>query len=271
MTSAPIRSRLTSGAIGFWLTLPATVSAEKVAHLGYDFLGLDLQHGQSEYRDALGVLGAVGSTGIRLIARVPANEAWWIGRVLDAGAAGVIVPMINDAAEARRAVAACRYPPLGERSYGPLRSGMYIGPDPEVANEVVACIVMIETTRGLANVEEIASVPGVDGLFVGPSDLAISLGLKPGVTGNARFDESMARIRTAASNAGIAVGLPCPSGAQVRRRFEEGFTFAFAATDLNLIVAGAEAELAAARSGGPALEVPASLGLYGESPTTALR
>jgi 4-hydroxy-2-oxoheptanedioate aldolase len=243
----PIRPRLKTGAIGFWLTLPATVAAEKVAHLGYDFVGLDLQHGQSEYRDALAVLGAVGAAGVSVIARVPGNEAWWIGRVLDAGAEGVIVPLVNDAADARRAVAACRYPPLGERSYGPMRSGMYIGPDPDVANEVVSCLVMIETARGLENVEDIARVPGVDALFVGPSDLAISLGLKPGADGNPVFEASLARIREAAGAAGVGVGLPCASGAATRRRLDEGFTFAFAASDVGVLVAGAEAELAAAR------------------------
>jgi 4-hydroxy-2-oxoheptanedioate aldolase len=245
----PIRHRLKAGAVGFWLTLPSTVSAEKVAHVGYDVLGLDLQHGQSEYHDALAVLGAVGAAGVPLIVRVPANEAWWIGRVLDAGAEGVIVPLVNDGAEARQAVAACRYPPQGERSYGPLRSGMYIGPRPDVANEVVTCLVMIETARGLANVEEIASVPGVDALFIGPSDLAISLGMQPGADGNPEFEASMARIRRAAIAAGIGVGLPCGSGLAARRRLDEGFTFAFAASDIGALVGAAEAELAAARSG----------------------
>ena len=123
-----VRPRLREGAIGFWLTLPSTVSAEKVAQLGYDFVGIDLQHGQGEYRDALAILGALGASGMPAVVRVPGNEAWWIGRILDAGAQGVVVPMVNDRSEAEHAASACRYPPIGNRSYGPRRSGMYIGP-----------------------------------------------------------------------------------------------------------------------------------------------
>ena len=146
------------------------------------------------------------ASGLPAIVRVPGNEAWWIGRVLDAGSQGVIVPMVNDRSEAEAAASACRYPPLGTRSYGPLRSGMYIGPDPDVANRVVACTVQIETVRAVENVEGFRrcarrrrALPWA----VGPRDRH---GAEAGRARRPGFERALERVRRVGAEAGVRWG-----------------------------------------------------------------
>jgi 4-hydroxy-2-oxoheptanedioate aldolase len=260
--TAPLRDRIRGGfpVISFLLTLPSTVSAEKVAGIGFDFLWVDLQHGQLDYRDALAVITAINAQGGIAFVRPPSNEPGLIGRLLDAGARGIIVPMVNDADEARAAVAACRYAPLGQRSYGPL----YIGPDPTVVNNDISCVVMIETTEGLANADSIARVEGLDAIMAGPSDLAISVGLRPGAADGApEFETTLTRIRDAAAAAGIGAGMPC-APASVGQRFAEGYSLFNVGGDLGEIVAGASRYLASfhdlTAKGAPADEVPSNEG-----------
>ena len=167
-------------AVGGFLAIPSTISAETMAHTGLDWLCLDMQHGCLDYSDVLPMLSAVSTTAVTPIVRVPWNEPSIIMKVLDAGAYGVIVPMVSNRAEAERAVAACRYPPTGIRSNGPVRAALYGGADYQKnADKEVLCIVMIETTEGIAKMDEIISTPGVDVVYIGPSDLALSLGLAP--------------------------------------------------------------------------------------------
>jgi 4-hydroxy-2-oxoheptanedioate aldolase len=191
---------------------------------------------------------AGGSTGV---VRVPVNEPSWIGRALDAGAEAVIVPLVNSAAEAAAAARACRYPPNGVRSFGPMRSGLRTGLDPRVADESVACIVMIETREGLADVQRICATPGVDGVYIGPSDLAISLGHGTPAEGRAlpEFGEALATVRAAASAAGIAAGMHCVDGAMAAESLKSGFTFVSVSNDLNHISAFVRRELLAAEIG----------------------
>ncbi|WP_328581244.1 HpcH/HpaI aldolase family protein [Streptomyces sp. NBC_00370] len=238
--------------IGYWSVLDSPVSTERVARLGYDYVALDAQHGLIEYRGLLASLTAVdtkGSTAVGLV-RVEANEAAAIGHALDAGAAGVIVPLVDSAADAADAVAAVRYPPLGRRSYGPMRSALRIGPTPADAHEQTVVIAMIETAEGLDQVAAICATPGLDGIYVGPSDLRIGLG---GATPNdpaldGEFEAALVTVREAAAAAGIAAGIHNPDGASAARRLAEGFTFATVASDLVHLEQAASGHLAAARA-----------------------
>jgi 4-hydroxy-2-oxoheptanedioate aldolase len=161
-------------AVGAWCGIPSPFVAEVLATVGFDWLCLDLQHGLIDYPTMLGMLQAVGRRA-PVVVRVPWNEPDEIMRPLDAGAAGVVVPMIGTAAEAEVAARACRYAPDGFRSWGPTRASLG-DPSygPATANRDVVCIVMIETVEGVENVDEILAVPGVDGVIIGPCDLALS-------------------------------------------------------------------------------------------------
>lgn len=228
-----IRTR--RSAIGYWAMLDAPAAVERLGLVGYDYVCLDGQHGLFGYQGLLnGLIALDAAGGSAPVARVDANNPTSICRALDAGAAGVIVPLVDDAEQAAAAVAATRYPPEGVRSYGPLRSGLRIGPKPAEANEQVVVLAMIETPRGLANVAEICATPGLDAIYVGPSDLALSVGAAhPGDPSvQEEFDAALARIRTAAESAGISVGIHTPDGETARRRLAEGFTFASISCDV---------------------------------------
>lgn len=151
-----------------------------MSHTGLDWLCIDMQHGCIDYSDAVPMLTAISTTAVTPIVRVPWNEPSMIMKVLDAGACGVIVPMVSNRAEAERAVAACRYPPAGIRSNGPNRALLYGGADYQKnADREMLCIAMIETAEGIAKMDEIISTPGLDAVYIGPTDLALALGLPP--------------------------------------------------------------------------------------------
>src|SRR5690606_10807125 len=206
--TTPLKARWAKDEVtlGAWCMIPEPLTAEALGRAGFDWVLIDMQHGCMDYETALGMIRAVDTTPAVPVVRVPWHDPGIIGRVLDAGALGVIVPMIQTAEDAKRAVDACLYPPKGRRSFGPVRVGMRDGPGYFLdANNRVAVIPMIETPEALASVEEIAAVPGVDALFVGPFDLSIALGLSPGDNdGKPSFDEAIARISAAARAAGIA-------------------------------------------------------------------
>lgn len=167
-------------AVGGFLSIPHCLSVEVMAHTGLDWLCIDMQHGCIDYSDAVPMLTAISTTAVTPIVRVPWNEPSMIMKVLDAGSYGVIVPMVSNRAEAERAVSACRYPPVGIRSNGPNRVALYGGPDYQKhANREVLCIAMIETAEGIEKMEEIISTPGLDAVYIGPTDLALALGLPP--------------------------------------------------------------------------------------------
>lgn len=167
-------------AVGGWATIPHVLATETMAHTGIDWLCVDMQHGCVDYSDAVNMLTAISTTNVTPFVRVPWNEPGVIMKVLDAGAYGVIVPMVSNRAEAERAVAACRYPPQGIRSNGPNRVLLYAGADYQKhANDEIACVVMVETQEGIEKLEEIVTTPGVDAIYIGPTDLALALGLPP--------------------------------------------------------------------------------------------
>jgi 4-hydroxy-2-oxoheptanedioate aldolase len=153
-------------------------TAELMAHTGYDSLTIDMQHGMIDYQLAAGMLQAISATDTVPIVRVPWNEPWLIMKILDAGAYGVICPMVNTRVEAEAFVGACRFMPAGYRSYGSTRAPLYAGEDYVYhANETIITLAMIETAQALKNLDEITSTPGLTGLYIGPADLSISLGL----------------------------------------------------------------------------------------------
>ena len=238
--------------LGYWSVLDCPVATEWLAYVGWDYLALDLQHGLIGYSGMLAGLTAVDAAGGPVgLVRVEANNPTPIGRALDAGAAGVIVPLINTAAEAAEAVAAANYPPNGIRSYGPMRSQLRIGPIPAQAYRDTVVLAMIETPQGLANVEEICAVPGLDGVYVGPSDLRLAVGgahtQDPAV--DDEFEAALTRVRQAAAAAGVAAGIHTSEGAAAARRLAEGFTFASVASDLTHLKMASAAHLKAATSG----------------------
>ena len=160
---ALLQWRTQEKSLGVWLSLAETHTAETLAHQGFDWLCIDLQHGLTDYGDLTRLLPALSNSSTTPLVRVAANQAAQIGKALDAGAQGVIVPMVSTVGEAERAVSACRYPPQGLRSCGPIRAAMSEGIGYlQTANAQVACVVMIETEEGLRNVEAIAAVEGVD-------------------------------------------------------------------------------------------------------------
>lgn len=233
---------------GVWCTIPSSVSTELTAALGFDYVCVDMQHGAISYPTAVPMLQAARAAGTAAVARVQYNDPGEIMKILDAGAIGVLVPLVNTAEEAARAVAACRYPPVGNRSYGPVRAGVVTGSvDPADLGQVL-CLVMVETAEGLANVDEIASTPGVDGIYVGPSDLSLALGLPPGYEHAEREHvDAIESIRDACARHGIVAGIQCDSGPLAARRRAQGFQMVTVGIDASFMRTLAGQELAAAR------------------------
>jgi 4-hydroxy-2-oxoheptanedioate aldolase len=237
--------------VGYWIASDNPPATERIARLGYDFVVLDAQHGLLDYRALLDGLMAIDAAGDAVgLVRVEANNPTSVGKALDAGAAGVIVPLINSAEEAAAAVTAGRYPPTGIRSYGPTRAGLRIGPAPADADAAVLVLGMIETAQGLANVEAIAATPGLDGLYIGPSDLTLGVGgAYPGDPSAAEaFEAALVRVRAACETNGITAAIYCPSGAVASDRLGDGFTFVTVASDLSHLEQAARAHLEQARS-----------------------
>jgi 4-hydroxy-2-oxoheptanedioate aldolase len=164
-----------------WLMIPSSVSAELIARQGWDSVTIDMQHGLVDYTDAVPMLQAISVSESVPFVRVPSLESGIIGKMLDAGAYGIICPMVNTREQCELFVRSCRYAPLGQRSMGPVRATMYGGPDYAAhANDTVIAMAMIETEEAVRNLDDIMSTPGLDAIFVGPSDLSVSMGHSPG-------------------------------------------------------------------------------------------
>ena len=238
--------------IGSWLSTAEPVWAEVIARTGYDHVLVDLQHGSTELSTLASVLQAIEVGGSVGIVRVPTNDPTVIGKALDLGALAIVVPLVESAAEAAAAVAACRYPPAGRRSAGPLRPNLVMGSDEPADWATVGCIVMVETAAGLANVDEIAAVEGLTGIYVGPGDLAISLGMSPYGSGRsadeaARHAAAIETIRAACDGHGIAAGIYVGEGEQAHAYLERGFRIVTASIDYTLIHSGSRRDLELAR------------------------
>jgi 4-hydroxy-2-oxoheptanedioate aldolase len=242
---------------GAWLSIPSAFSAEIVAHAGFDWVCIDMQHGVIDYQVAVTMLLALSTGDCTPIVRVPWNEPGIIGKMLDAGAMGVIVPMVNSVEDARAAVAACRYAPVGARSYAPTRAAMYAGADYfEHANDEVACIPMIETKRALDGLDAILDVPGIDAVYVGPADMSITLGQQPRMDNGGAFEEARIRIAAACAKHGITPGIH-GNASLAAKHAAAGYRMITITSDIAAITTSAAADLASVGARGGASK-PAS-------------
>lgn len=220
-----------------WLALPSLLSAETMAHQGWESLTVDMQHGPIDDAMAYAMLVAVSTTDAVPLLRVRWNEPGAVMRALDWGAYGVICPSIDTAEECARFVGAARYEPNGYRSIGSARATLYAGRDYMAkANETVLAIVQIETKEGLENVDAIAAVPGLDMLYVGPSDLGLSLGrtAKPDQTDEVVV-AAIDRILAAAHAAGIRAGIYCASAEYALAMMKKGFDLVTVLSDTAML------------------------------------
>ena len=229
---------LSSGktALGTICTSASPLVAEAFGHVGFDYLIVDLQHGENNLGNLQGMLQAVSATPAIPLVRVPANMPIYIQRALDLGAYGVIVPMVNTRVDAELIMESVRYAPAGSRSWGPVRGALYGGSDYFAkAHEELLTIVMLETAEGLKNAREIMSVPGVDGCFIGPNDLSISLGFSAEMeTLPEPVEQAIAAILDAAAATGKAGGIQTLSGAGARARVAQGFRLVSVQSDLRM-------------------------------------
>ena len=232
---------------GAWLGSPSSISAEAAAQAGFEYVCCDNQHGVVDYQATVTVIQAIELARSNPIVRVPWNEPGIIGKMLDAGAQGVIVPMVNSAAEAAAVVRYASYPPRGARSFGPILAGGRVPNYAAVANDRVAIVPMVETVEALNGIDALLAVPGVTAIYVGPADLSLSLGLPPGNNDDSPlFTDALVRIVAACRNAGVVPGIHA-SGALAERRLEQGFRMITVSNDLLAMRTAMAGELAMAR------------------------
>ncbi|NNE79760.1 MAG: 2,4-dihydroxyhept-2-ene-1,7-dioic acid aldolase [Silicimonas sp.] len=227
-----------------WCSIANTFTAEIMAAQGYDSLTIDGQHGALDYSDALPMLQTISGTGKTPLARVPWREPGVIMKYLDAGALGIICPMINSSDEAAEFASYMRYPPLGQRSFGPTRAGFaYPGYNLTDANNEVLAFAMIETADGIRNLEDIAATKGIDGLYVGPNDLALGFSNGSLPSGLDREEpeviEILQRIATTAKSKGIHAALHCGTVDYAMRGLEWGYDMVTVSGDARLLAAAA--------------------------------
>ena len=235
-----------------WLSIPSAFSAEVMAHQGFDSLTVDMQHGVVDYQVAVTMLQAVSTTPVIPLARVPWNEPARLMKILDAGVYGVICPMISTRAQAEALVAACKYPPRGYRSFGPVRASLYAGSDyGDRADDDIVVMPMIETAEALKNLDAILGVAGVDAIYVGPADLSLALGCKP------RLDqtdppvvEAQQMIVEACKQHGVVAGIHNATAAYALKMIVAGYQFVTLASDSRFLAAKAAEEVAAVRKTG---------------------
>jgi 4-hydroxy-2-oxoheptanedioate aldolase len=235
-------------ALGTFMALGSTLGAEQLAQLGFDWLVIDQEHGAIDATLTQSLLQAVSTTETVPLVRVPWNSGDWIKRALDAGAYGLVVPMVNTRADAEAAVRATRYPPMGDRSIGGSRTRLYGGPDyVERANDEILLMVQIEHKTAVENAREILSTPGVDGYFIGPGDLCASLGLPN--TWDPDFPEywaALEKVQRAAKEAGVPSGIHA-SPHRVTAMIEKGYQFIAVGFDISFMTQAATAALQGAR------------------------
>jgi 4-hydroxy-2-oxoheptanedioate aldolase len=228
--------------IGATVTVPNVDTALTLANAGFDFLWIEMEHGPITLESLREILLATRGAKAVPITRVPANEVWLAKRVLDAGSLGVVFPFTSTRELAERAVAACRYPPLGVRGFGPAlamsRYGMGGADYVKFANENVVVVVIIETKEAVENVEAIASVPGISVLFVGVNDLSYSMGIG-GRTTDPLVEQALVKVLEAGHRHGLPVGYPTGNPDEINKRIAQGFRFLQASSDIGLMASGA--------------------------------
>ena len=228
-----------------WISVANSFTAEVMARQGFDALCIDLQHGATGMSDLLGLLQAISQTDTTPVVRVPWIDPPTIMKALDFGAYAIIVPLVSTAEDAAKVVAACRYPPTGFRSSGPVRAVHYGGADYLAkADDEIVVIAMIETKEGLENLDAICATPGLDAVYIGPTDLSYALGLPPKMDNTDPLHLATCdRIREAAHRHGIKACMHTMSAAFAAGAIKRGFDLVMLTSDLSSMVAGARRQL----------------------------
>ncbi|MBA3908476.1 MAG: 2,4-dihydroxyhept-2-ene-1,7-dioic acid aldolase [Rhodobacter sp.] len=235
-----------------WCSIGNAFTAEIMAAQGFDSVTVDMQHGALDYSDLLPMFQAMRASGATLLARVPWLDPAAVMKALDAGAEGIICPMVNTAEEAARLVSYMRYPPLGSRSFGPTRAAFAHGADYAVrANADMLAFAMIETAEGFANLDEIVSTPGLDGIYVGPADLSLSLSQGKLAAGMDREEPEMIaalqEIAVACQRRGIIAALHCGTPNYAARAIGWGYRMTTVGGDTRFLSNGAAEAVAGFR------------------------
>ena len=236
-------------AVNGWLAVPNGFSAEVMAHQGWDTLTIDMQHGMIDYAAMVGMLQAISTTPPVPIVRVPWLEPGIIMKSLDAGAYGVICPMVNTREDAQKLVAYTHYAPQGTRSFGPVRATLYGGADyAQHANSTIVAFAMIETAQALDNLDAILSVEGLDAIYIGPSDLSLALGCKPTFDDvDPKAAQAMDHILERAKAHGVQAGVHNGRPDVAKARIAKGFRFVTVSSDARILAAGAQELISAMR------------------------
>ena len=236
-------------ALNGWLAIPNSFSAEVMAHQGWDSLTIDLQHGVIDYAALVPMLQAISTTNTVPIVRVPWLEPGILMKALDAGAYAVICPMVNTREDAQKLVHYTSYAPKGTRSFGPIRATLYGGADyPQQANDTIVRFAMIETAQALDNLDSILSVEGLDAIYIGPSDLSLSLGCKPVFDDvDPKAQQAIEHIVARAKAHGVVAGIHNGRADVARARVELGFRFVTLGSDARLLAVGSQELLGAMR------------------------
>ena len=232
--------------INGWLSIPSTVSAEAMAHQGWDSLTIDVQHGLVDYTNVLPMLQTISSTNVTPLTRVNWNEPGQIMKLLDAGSYGVICPMVSNKKQAENFVQACMYPPNGYRSFGPIRGLIYGGGDyAKHADNEMLKFAMIETKEALEKLDEIMSVKGLDGIYIGPADLSFSLNEEPGFDRpeNTKAYKEILRILESAKKRNLLAGLHNGTAEYANKMIKKGFDLVTVGSDSRYIATGAKTDL----------------------------
>jgi len=237
-------------AINGWLAIPNGFSAEVMAHQGWDTLTIDMQHGVIDYGQMVTMLQAISTTPTVPIVRVPWLEPGIVMKSLDAGAYGVICPMVNTREEAQRLVAYTHYAPRGNRSFGPVRANLYGGSDYATkANDTIVVFAMIETKQALDNLDDILSVEGLDAVYIGPSDLSLALGCRPGFDDvDPPVAQAMAHILARAKAHGVRAAVHNGLPEVAKARAAMGFDLVTVSSDARILIAGSQQLLAAMKA-----------------------
>ena len=236
-------------AVNGWLAIPNSFATETMAHQGWDTLTIDLQHGVIDYAAMVTMLQAISTTPTVPIVRVPWLEPGIIMKTLDAGAYGVICPMVSTRDDAARLVAWTNYAPRGSRSFGPVRALLYGGADyPAQANDTIVRFAMIETAQALDNLDAILSVEGIDAIYIGPSDLSLALGCKPVFDDvEPKVAQAIAHIVERAKAHGVVAGIHNGRPDVAKARIAMGFRFVTVSSDARILAAGSQQLLAETR------------------------
>ena len=226
-----------------WASIANTFSAEILAASGFDSVTMDMQHGLVGYQKVVEMLQAVSGYNITPMVRVPWNDPSMVMRCLDAGAYGIICPMVNTKEECEKFVSACRYTPRGNRSFGPARAKIYGGDDYlEHADNTLLNFAMIETSEAVDNLDKILSVEELDAVYVGPSDLAITMGYLPGVY-EKEVEDCISYIVETCKKKNIKAGIHCPDGKSVKERFDIGYSLGTISADSALLTQASKREI----------------------------